>query len=394
MRVLHVVTSINRDVGGPALTVPALAEGLVAQGVEATIATLDYARHGPQGRAGGAHVVSMPAPAFTRALRGWSPQFERKVAGLAKHGADVVHGHGLWMFPNLYARRAAVAAGRPLVISPRGMLDDWSLRRGRLRKRAAWRLFEHDNIAAARLLHATSAAEEAAIRAAGCAQPVAVIPNGVEIPDPAKTPPRDVLERAWPELAGKEWLLFLSRLHPKKGVIELVRAWSGLEQRFPGWQLVIAGPELDGHGEEVRASAESHKIRGRITFPGMLSGDLKSAALAHAALLVLPTHAENFGVVVAEALAHGTPALTTRSAPWRELADENCGWWVEDREDSVGVALAGAMALSPEARKAMGARGRAMVAERYSWSRVAGEMHAVYRWLAGTGQRPGGVHTL
>ncbi len=388
MKTLHVVASINRDIGGPAVSVPSLAAGLAALGVDTTVATLDYASHGPQSGLGGARLESVPAGALTRALRGWSPDLAGRIFALAHAGADVVHGHGLWMFPNLYARRAASAARARLVISPRGMLDDWSLRRSRLRKRAAWYLFERENIGSAQLLHATSDAEARAIRDAGCRQPIAVIPNGVDLPDAAAFPAREVLERAWPELANKQWLLFMSRLHPKKGIADLVRVWAGLERQLPQWQLLVAGPDLDGHGAAVRSLTAQLAVAQRVTFAGMLSGEMKSCALARSEVMVLPTHSENFGVVIAEALAHGTPVITTRAAPWKELEAQRCGWWVEDRDDALRNALTEAMNLAPGQRRVMGTRGHALVAGHYSWGRVARDMKAAYEWLAGAAPRP------
>lgn len=352
------------------------------------MATLDFPEHGPQSQLGGAHLESVAATVLARVLRGWSPALERRIVALADAGSGVIHSHGLWMFPNLYARRAARGSGARLVISPRGMLDDWSLQRSRFRKRAAWHLFERENIGSAQLLHATSDAEARAIRDAGCTPPIAVIPNGVDLPDAAALPAREVLERAWPELANRQWLLFMSRLHPKKGIADLVRVWAGLEQRFPQWQLLVAGPDLDGHGAEVRALAAELGVVNRVTFTGMLAGEQKSCALARSEIMVLPTHSENFGVVVAEALAHGTPVITTRAAPWQELREHGCGWWIDERADALRDALVEGMHLAPGQRGDMGARGRALIAARYSWDRVAREMKSAYEWLAGAAPRP------
>lgn len=388
MKVIHVVASINRDIGGPAVTVPRLASALAALEVETTVATLDYANHGVQSPVPGAQVRSVPADLLARRLRGWSPQLARDIALLARQGADVVHNHGLWMFPNLYARRAARAAAVPLVISPRGMLDDWSLRRSRARKFAAWNLFEWENLASANLYHATSEAEARSIRAAGFAQPIAMIPNGVDVPDANRLPRRDLLERMHPALAQRRWLLFMSRLHPKKGLVELVRAWEELARRFPQWHLLVAGPDLDGHGAQVQALAASLGLSGRVTFAGMLGGEEKSCALAHSDLMVLPTHSENFGIVVAEALAHGTPAMTTRAAPWEELAQRNCGWWIENSGKALGAALQEAISLAPDNLREMGARGRLLAVECYAWERIAREMKAAYLWICGSGPRP------
>jgi len=388
VKALHIVASINREVGGPAVTVSGLATALSDLGVDTTVATLDYARHGPQPTLSGVRVESMVATVLTRGLRGWSPQFARKVASLAEAGAEVIHNHGLWMFPNYYARRVARARRIALVVSPRGMLDEWSLQRSRIRKAVVWHLFEKDNLASAQLLHATSAAEAKAIRAAGLAQPIAVIPNGVDVPDAARLPGRERLERSYPALADREWLLFMARLHPVKGLAELLRVWHSLAPQFPRWQLVVAGPDFEGHGVEVRRRAATLGLSDRITFTGMLSGEDKACALANAGVLVLPTHSENFGIVVAEALAHGTPAITTRAAPWQELQEARCGWWVEDREDALHAALVEAISLAPEQRSEMGARGRALVAQRYSWARVGSEMKAAYQWILGAGPRP------
>lgn len=388
MRALHVVASINRAVGGPAVSVSRLAAELAAQHVDTTVATLDYPEHGPQSGIGAAYLASVPATALTRVLRGWSPRFERELAGLAAAGADVIHNHGLWMFPNLYARRCAVRAGIPLLVSPRGMLDAWSLERSAARKMIAWSLFEKSNLHAAAAFHATSEVEAAAIRHRGLRQPIAVIPNGMDLPDPASIPDRALLESRFPELRGKQILLFLSRLHPKKGVAELVRAWRAIEPRHAQWQLLIAGPDLDGYGIEIRKQAADLERAGRVTFAGMLVDDAKSCALGHADILVLPTHSENFGLVVAEALAHGVPVVTTRAAPWSVLQRDNCGWWIEAGENHLCTALEAAMRAGRESRKAMGARGRDVIARDYSWKRIAGEMLAVYLWLRQRGERP------
>jgi len=388
--VLHVVASINRDIGGPAVSVPALAGSLARLDVRTTLATLDYAVHGPQLAPAGARLASMPADFLAQYFRGWSPAFERLLMAEAA-GADLVHDHGLWMFPNLYARRSARRAGVPLVISPRGMLEPWSLGRSRARKFAAWWLFQRENLAAAALLHATSAAEADSIRALGLGKPVATIANGVDVPAAASLPGRGVLERRFPELAGKRWLLFLSRLHPKKGLAELLRLWAGLAPRFPAWHLVIAGPDLDGYGATVRGLVDAAQLGARTTLTGVIDGEDRASALANAGVLVLPTHSENFGIVVAEALAHGTPVLTTRGAPWGELVAQRCGWWVELAEPALEAALTEALGASPEELKEMGARGRELVASRYSWDSSAIAMKAAYEWLLGRGPRPGCV---
>lgn len=388
MRILHVVASINRDVGGPSVTVTRLASALSEIGVDGTVATLDYPAHGPQLEVPGARVASIGAGRLARALRGWSPEFAEQVVKQASQDVNLIHNHGLWMFPNLYARRAARARRIPFVVSPRGMLDSWAMRRSRLRKFVAWRLFERGNLTCADLFHATSEAEAAAIRSVRLAQPIAVIPNGVDLPTLASVPGRSLLEGTFPALRGRAWLMFLSRLHPKKGVAELLRAWHTVQARHPDHLLLIVGPDLEGYGAAMRQYAREMRLESRVVFTGALYGAMKACALAHADVFVLPTHSENFGVVVAEALAHGTPAITTRAAPWRELEESRCGWWIEDGGDALVVALDTALKLGPSELTAMGARGRALVTQRYAWERIARDMKAAYLWLKGEATCP------
>jgi len=388
---MHVVASINPLVGGPAQTVPGLARALGEAGVQTVLATLDYPASGPQPDPEAYALESQSAGMLTRALRGWNPGFQRRLGRIAADGVSVVHGHGLWMFPNLYARQVAVAHAIPLVISPRGMLEGWALNRSALRKAFAWRLFERENLRRAALFHATSEREADSIRAAGFRQPIACIPNGVPLPGLGGVPGRALLEGRYPDLRGKRWMLFMSRLHPVKGLPQLLQAWKSLEPSHPGWQLLIAGSALDGYGAEMRRLSIEAGLERRTTFSGMLSGADKACALGNSELFVLPTHSENFGVAVAEALSYGIPAVTTRAAPWPALDTNRCGWWIEAGAEPLRLALAAALEISAEDLRAMGARGRQLVASRYAWARVAEDMKAAYQYLLGRGNRPGCV---
>jgi glycosyltransferase involved in cell wall biosynthesis len=388
MRVCHVVASINRDIGGPAISVPRLASALAARGVESHLATLDYPEHGPQTQVPGATLTSLPTTTLNRLGRGWSPAFHHALTALARQGLDVLHNHGLWMFPNHYARQVAVTAGVPLVISPRGMVEQWSLGRSRWKKWLVWHAYEKANLAHAAMFHATSHEEAASIRALGLRQPIAMIPNGIEIPEASAFGDRALLERKFPELRGRRWLLFLSRLHPKKGILELLRVWQRLHAQFSDWHLVLAGPDLDGYTATIRAAVNDLRLTARVTLTGMLAGELKDAAWAGAELFVLPTYSENFGLSVAEALAHGCPALTTHGAPWRGLTEQSCGWWIEMAESELATALATALQTPAEERRAMGVRGRDWMRRDFSWAGIAERMEACYAHLLGQGPRP------
>lgn len=341
MTVLHVVNSIDETQGGPSRSVPSLVESLGRVGVETRL-----------------HVSTRDGP-----LR-------------SAQGIDIVHDHGLWLPSNHHSATVAKRAGLPLVVSARGMLEPWALAFRRWKKRIAWTLYQRSDLATAAVIHATSPAEAEAVRATGVGAPVAVIPNGTDAPDPL--PPRD--------LGPVRRALFLSRVHPKKGLPLLVEAWARV--RPEGWELAIAGPDENGHRAHVESLVQQAGLDDAIHFLGPVADAGKWAVYRTASLFVLPTHSENFGLVVAEALAAGVPALTTTGAPWRVLETEACGWWTEPTVDSISDALRQATALSQTALDAMGERGQAYVETSLSWDHVARQMATTYDWLLHQGSRP------
>jgi len=225
---------------------------------------------------------------------------------------------------------------------------------------------------------ATAESEYRDIRARGLRAPVAVIPNGIALP------PFPLNRKAG---AARRRLLFLARLHPVKGVDLLLRAWVALQSQFPDWELQIAGP-LDGdYPRSMQALAASLGAQ-RLAFAGELRGRAKADAYLSADLFVLPTHSENFGMAVAEALAHGVPAVVTNGAPWEGLETERCGWWVERGETSLTGCLREAMTRSSADLETMGRRGREWMLRDFSWAEVARKTLATYAWLLGGGSPP------
>jgi glycosyltransferase involved in cell wall biosynthesis len=289
---------------------------------------------------------------------------------------DIVHNHSLWSMVNVAAGWVVPGRHAKLVTSPRGTLSPWALSRTRQLKRALWPL-QRRALARADLLHATSEVEYQEIRAQGFTAPVAIIPNGVDLPAlPAGNP-----------ASPKRTLLFLGRLHPKKGIDRLLQAWHRLQGTHPEWRLVVAGRGEVAHERDVRELAAALKLQ-RVEFPGPLYGQEKSQAYFGADLFVLPTHSENFGMVVAEALAHGCPAVVSRGAPWPGLETEGCGWWVSNDVDMLAQTLDAAMQLSPHQLGELGRKGRAWMERDFGWASVAQQMEAAYCWLLNRGHPP------
>lgn len=379
MRALHIVAGLDPQHGGPSYSVPRLCTALRKQDVEAHLLTVHEANTPCDSFISAQKQDFAGIPLF-RALR-LSSDLDR-AARIEAATSDVVHSHGLWLMPNVYAGHAGAAVGCPVVISPRGMLAPEALAFSARKKRLFWRFLQGPAYARAAIWHATSPAEAEEIRAFGVRAPIAIIPNGVDIPNMRTTSLRS--ESKLPTI------LFLGRLHPKKGLPDLVAAWSLLADERPGWILRIVGPDEGRH----RAELEKMVLRigvPRVVFGGPVYGVEKEQVLAEADLFVLPTRNENFGIAVAEALATAVPAIVSRGAPWSCLETERCGWWIERGVESLVGALRAATALPEAERREMGGRARAMMARDFGWERIAHEMRAVYKWAIGTAERPSTV---
>lgn len=290
---------------------------------------------------------------------------------------DILHNHSLWAMPNIASGYAAAGRRALLVTSPRGTLSEWALARSRVVKSVVWPL-QKRALFGADMLHATSEQEFLEIRALGIRAPVAIVPNGVDIPAPPEQ-----LREADP----CRRVLFLSRIHPKKGVDVLLNAWRLLEAEHPEWRLQIVGIGTPAHEQAFKALAARLDLA-RVDFPGPVYGMEKSRMYANADLFVLPTHSENFGNVVAEALAHGVPAIVTKGAPWSGLVSEGCGWWVDNDAEALAQTLSAAMALESTTLQQMGGRGREWMSTAFRWETVAREMSDAYRWLLDGGEKP------
>jgi glycosyltransferase involved in cell wall biosynthesis len=374
--VTHVVASLGPATGGPSYTVPALTEALARNGQPVEILSCGLTQ--PPPAAGvtqrsfarvGAGLPVVGRLAISPGLRG---------ALLAGAGA-ILHTHGLWQMPPIDAARAAAMRGVPLVVAPRGMLAPPALAYSPRVKRLFGALWQDRALAQAAAFHATAESEYADIRAFGLRQPVAILPNGVDVPDlrPRPGPPARTV-------------LFLGRLHHKKGIDLLLQAWSGVEAEFPDWRLRIVGPDAGGHGAEVLRRIAALGLA-RATLEPALYGPAKWQAYADAGLFVLPTRSENFGVTVAESLAAGVPVICTRGAPWQGLREHDCGWWVDVDAPALAAALRQAMTLPDGARQAMGLRGRDWVQRAFSWDRIARDTLDFYRWLCNAGEQPHSV---
>lgn len=289
-----------------------------------------------------------------------------------KNKFDLIHLHGVWS-PFL-AVAALVARKRciTLVITPHGCLEPWALAYKRRKKWLALQAYQGAILRSASLFVATANQELESIRQLGLRQPVAVIPNGVDIELPPNRDSQKVVRT----------ILFLSRVHPKKGLLDLVEAWARV--RRSGWRIVIAGGDEEGYRAKVEALIRTKGLQSDFEFVGFVDGARKQACYDAADIFVLPTYSENFGIAVAEALANELPVITTTGAPWRDLVENRCGWWVEPGVQGVASALIEALECDPEELMGMGQRGRQLVIDKFSWDKIGSTALEVSEWLLDT----------
>lgn len=345
--------------------------------------------------AAGGEEVGIVTPTPSR-LGGWRPPPGLTIAGpepdLERHvrRADVVHLHGLWQG---HTRRGAAEARRrgvPYLVTAHGMAEPWALRQKALKKRAYLALVERKNLARADCLHALSRPEIGHLRALAPRATVCYVPNGVDLAPFDGLPSRSELEAEHPELVGKFVVLFLGRLHKKKGLDLLVEALGGLARDFPALHLLVAGTD-DGAAGPFLARAVDLGVRRRITMLGHVEAEPARRAWAAADAFVLPSYSEGFSMAVLEALAAGLPTLITTACHFPELARAGAGVEVEPERYAVTAGLRDLIERTGAERSELGRRGRALVESSYTWDHQAGRLADVYRWAIGGGARPEAV---
>lgn len=310
------------------------------------------------------------------------PILEREIAA-----ADVVHNHSVWMLPNSYASRIAARLKKPVVFTAHGTLEPWALSHSAWKKRLAGWAFQNRDLERAACVHVNSHAEALGIRAYGLRQPVAVIPNGVNDAFLGPLPERRRFERAFPAVAGRRILLFMGRLHRKKGLEPLLRAWARLAPRFDDWVLAIAGPDA-GFEADVRRLIQQLGLTGAAVLTGSLEGEGRLEALGAADAFVLPSFSEGFSMAVLEAMAAGLPVLLTAGCNFAEAVDRNAAIEAECSIDGVEAALRRMLSFGDDELARMGRSAKALVAAGYTWPRVAQQTLRLYSWLVGRGPRP------
>jgi glycosyltransferase involved in cell wall biosynthesis len=377
MRMLHLIPYYIRadKTGGPAVYLNNLAQSIVDCGIDVTIVTtngnlsdevaVDFTGEFCKVDEAGIPTIYLhrkktflpPTFYYAPALPGWLND--------NLYHYDIVIVHGIWTYFGWAARMACQKVGKPYLLFVHGSLDGWALKYHGYKKLPYWHLVEKYNFQGSSGVLALCRDEEAQIRAMGIQKPVGIIPHSLVFPLSMLDEPRQQLAKNWPELSEKPFVYFMSRLHPKKGLDILLAAWKHVCHCYPGWRLVIAGPDEDGYQSKLLEQVKTLSIQDTVIFTGLVTGDIKTALLQSAALFVLPSYSEGVPLAVIEALGYSLPVLITTDCHLPEVAKAGAGLIILPETDSIIVNLDRLMA-DASLRQVMGQRAQKLVRERFN----------------------------
>jgi len=389
MKMACLISSVSRKAGGLHESVRRLAQSMRATGeVEVHVLGLkdEFTREDIESWA------PLPTQAFP--VRGpWQFGYAPRLRpAMIELDPDIVQIHGIWMYPTVAAASWHRQTRKPFIVNPHGMLDPWAVRNSRWKKKLAGWVYENPSLRRAACIRALCRSEARSIRAYGLRNPICVIPNGIDLPkQPTQIPP------PWAEKVGphKNLLLYLGRLHPKKGLPHLLRAWKASRQNpaAAAWDLAIAGWSQGGHEQHLKDLARNLAIDSSVHFLGPLFGDAKAAAYQHASGFILPSFSEGLPMVVLEAWAHAVPVLMTPECNLPEGFTAGAACRTGTEPGPIAASLERFFGLSAGERKEMGERGYELAARNFAWPRIAGDLVAVNRWVLGGGDKPACIIT-
>jgi poly(glycerol-phosphate) alpha-glucosyltransferase len=419
LKTANLTGSVSRDAGGLYESVRRLVQSLSATGMDVTVFGL-LDQHT-------AVDVGAWSPVKVKAFRsvglrqlGYSPEFRQAVEEFAP---DLVHTHGLWLFPSIATNQYRRRRGCPYVISAHGMLDPWAIRNSSWKKAVAYFFFESVHLRQASCLRALCESEAHSIRRLGLKNPIAIIPNGIDLPDIGNTETTENLKSGEQKAAiknapwqnfvepGQKVLLFLSRIHPKKGLVNLLKAWAENWKSEIGnrksneWVLAIAGWDQGGHEADLKSLASELGIawadvrrpaveaggRTSVLFLGPQFNEAKAACYRHCDGFILPSFSEGVPMVVLEAWAYSKPVLMTPECNLPAGFARGAAIRIEPNVASIARGLREFFQATSEQQKTLGENGLRLTREQFAWPVLGREMADLYLWLLGGGNKPGCV---
>lgn len=370
MKILSFVSSLDLSSGGPSRSVPMLVKGLAELGVDITLMTI---------RSENMNIHAIEGT--TAKLKVLSPSFSRKE--IAKYLADerfeLIQIQSMWDLPYHKVMVEARKLNIPYIVTPRGMLEPWSLSQKKWKKKLAWWLYQRNDVEKSACVFTTAKMEAEHVRELGITTCKAVIPNGIETDGyPCKSSVGHV----------KKQVLFLSRVHVKKGIELLFEAWKRLHSDYADWQLFVIGNGEAEYIHSLENRVENLGLKDSIKILPPVFGEAKINVYQESALFCLPSFSENFGMVIAEAMSCGTPVITTTNCPWNILNETNTGWCIDLSVDNLEHALREGMGMDANALYDMGQRASKLIFDNFDYRSVTRKTLRLYEWLLNSGEKP------
>jgi len=395
VKIFHLLENLDDTYGGPAKSVPYLAKSLEQIEVQNTLLSIKY--HNNESN----EVIELSGLSWFS----FSYNFVKKTRyskSLKNYLIDVIkkekyillHTHNLWNYIPYVAYSIGVKYHVPYIVAIRGTLYPWSLAQSSLQKKIAWKLFQKKALQNASCVHVTDKAELEAVRNLGITSPIALVPNGINLDEFKSMNSQNIAKENLGLKKDKNYILFLSRVHPKKGLEYLVQSWIKIAKQSLDWDLLIVGPIYDEkYHKELKSQIDKNNLNDRVHFAGMLGGEKRIDCFGASSLFVLPSHTENFGIAIAEAMAAKLPVITTQGTPWKEIEEYHAGWWVELNQENIDNALGEALACGEDELKQKGVNGFELI-QKYEWKYQAKKMKQVYEWVLGKTEKPEFVYEV
>jgi len=387
MKIAYLLNSVSRKAGGLFEICKRLAQTtcrekeIVVLGMEDEFTKTDVIQWAPL------RPTVFP-PVFARSF-GYALGYSQYLAEVCP---DIAHVHGLWTYPSFAGYRWHRRTKRPLIYTAHGMLAPWALRNSAWKKRLVRALWEDTAHRSAACFHVNSEAEHLTLRRHGLRIPICIIPNGIDLPAGQSSEVSSLVSDLASVARGRNLLLYLGRLHPKKNLLNLIRAWKEALNSHPSilnsWMLAIAGWDQGGHEAQLRQLTTDLRLLTSVIFLGPRFGADRDACYRACDAFVLPSLSEGLPMTVLEAWAYAKPVLMTSECNLPEGFVAGAALQTGTTSKQIAARRKRRMEMSDDERKAMGARGRALVAETFSWPRIGEQMRWVYEWVLGGGTAP------
>ena len=363
MKVNQIISNIDQNSGGTATYIQGLSKFLIKKNIDLTISTL-----------------KTKSPLYFESSI--KLNYCNNLIFKRFNDYDVFHINGLW---GLFIHKMVLLSKKsntPYIVSPHGMLENWSLSQSKFKKKVALFLYQKKDLIESDCIHVTAILEMNSVRKLGIKNPIAVIPNGIDVSIFPKKISQKVNE--------KKTFLFLSRIHPKKGIELLIDAWANLKHsKKKNWQIKIIGNGKPEYIDELKNRILKRGLQNCVyLLPPIFEIKKKNDVFYTSDVFVLPSYSENFGIVIAEALASFTPVITTKATPWKDLADHNCGWWIDVGVVALQNTLGKVLDMNNDELKKMGNNGRNLIEEKYSVEAIANKTYKMYDWVINKGEKP------